>query len=206
VVMNRGSAVPNSHQQHHSPHLPQKCWVDHIHPHQATLIATLRGRLEIGVSDGRASSVPSGHERTDALPQRPDRHPVAEHPPPVPRRRAAAPIPRPAPHLRPQGHRRCGLLHRPHRVPVAEPAARLPAVGAGLLLLLHVAGRRGLGPAPRRPPAGHPPAAGPGGDAQRRHHRQPERQDDRGRRPEGVRRGEKRCPAASGTCWSTRWG
>ena len=31
-------------------------------------------------------------------------------------------------------------------------------------------------------------------------------QDDRGRRPEGVRRGEKRSPAASGTCWLTRWG
>ena len=37
-------------------------------------------------------------------------------------------------------------------------------------------------------------------------HRQPGGEDDRGRRPEGVRRGEKRSPAASGTCWLTRSG
>jgi hypothetical protein len=52
----------------------------------------------------------------------------------------------------------------------------------------------------REPGRGGAPDRRTRAGADRRHHRQPVGEDHRGGRAEGVRRGEKRSPAASGTC------
>ena len=62
----------------------------------------------------------------------------------------------------------------------------------GLWAEVHAALR---GDAPRRRPRA---------DALRRRHRQSDRQDGRGRRTQGVRRGKKKSAAASATSWLTR--
>src|SRR5262249_9738462 len=95
------------------------------------------------------------------------------------------------------------LLPGPRRLCLADAAARLPALEDGVVLLLHLAGRRRLGGGPPRAAGGPAAARRPGADAQRRRPGQPVGQDDRGGRPAGVRRGEKKLPAASGTCWLT---
>jgi hypothetical protein len=158
----------------------------------------LRTCLESGLSPESGRTLPSWHEHhgTAAIPERPDGPPVGQHRAPVP----AGPRPhRPAPDVSGTGGRERHPGSGPWRVYLADAAARLPALEDGLVLLLHLAGRRGVGAGPRRPPGRGPWAGRAGADAECRHPRQPDGEDDRGRRPEGVRRGEKRSPAASGT-------
>src|SRR5579883_194129 len=136
-------------------------------------------------------------DRTEAVPERPDRSPVGQYRAPLPPTQDPG---RAEANVRPQGHRRRGLLPGPDRGGVADAPARLPPLEDRVVLLLHVAGPGGVGAAPRRPPAGHPQAPRPGGDAQCRGRGQPVGEDDGEWRPEGVRRGEKRSPGGSGTC------
>src|SRR5215211_5897718 len=95
------------------------------------------------------------------------------------------------------------------RVPrrrLAPAAARLPALVHRLRLLPPLAGRRHLGADPRPPPGGRAPGGRAAADAQRRRRRQPDREDHPPGRPPRLRRGEKKSPGGSGTCWWTRWG
>lgn len=87
---------------------------------------------------------------------------------------------------------------------VAVPAARLPALDGGALLLRPLDAGRHLGgnkppPGGAGTPAAGPPGAAPGGD-----HRQPEPQDDGGGRGTRLRWGKQGAPDASGTLWSIR--
>ena len=98
---------------------------------------------------------------------------------------------RPARQARPPRDRQRPAVRRPHRLPVAGVAARLPALGDRVLVLPHLEEGRHLrppdGPAPRRPAAGRGPATAAVG----RHHRQPVGQDDRKRGPRGYDAGKK---------------
>jgi hypothetical protein len=161
------------------------------------------GRLETGLSPVAGRLLPSWYEQYNdpqALPERPDRLPVGQHRAPLPAGRWPD---RAAPHLRPPRDRRRPLLPGQGRLLLADAAARLPALEDRFVLLLHLAGRGRLGARPCGAPPGDPRGRRPGADAERLHHRQPVGEDDRGGRPEGVRRGKKRCRAASGTCSST---
>src|SRR3954453_13078570 len=80
------------------------------------------------------------------------------------------------------------VLPRPHRLPVAPPAAApgLPALADDLRLHAGVRGRGGMGEHP--PPLGGDAAraGGQGGEPERRDHRHPERQDDGKGGPRGY--------------------
>src|SRR5262249_42803929 len=98
---------------------------------------------------------------------------------------------RPAAHLRAARGRQRPVLHGPLRLLLADAAPRLPALGPGQLLLLHLARQRPDREAPRHPARGPAPAGRPRADAQRGRRGQSDGQDDGGRGAAGVRRGKK---------------
>ena len=75
-----------------------------------------------------------------------------------------------------------------HRLPVAHAAARVPAAEHGLRLFPPLLAGRHLVDDPGHPAHGGAGAGWPRGVADRGDHRQPERQDDRSRRPARLRR------------------
>jgi transposase len=76
------------------------------------------------------------------------------------------------------------------RLPLAAAAQGVPAQGHGLRLLSALLGGRDVAGDPRHAGHGGARAGRPGGVADGRHHRQPERQDHRGRRAAWLRRGQ----------------
>jgi hypothetical protein len=97
------------------------------------------------------------------------------------------------------------VLPRPRRRQLAHAAPRLPALVHRLRLLPQVAQRRHLGARPRPAARGRAPGSGAAPHAQRRRLGQPDGEGDAAGPGPRLRRGEKKSPAASGTCWWTRW-
>ena len=159
-------------------------------------VIQVRGRLETGLPARSWRMVRSRHERTDALSQRPHRPPVGQSLTPVPRRRRPH---RSAPQVPGPRSRQRGPLPGPQRLRLADAAARLSALEARVVLLLHLAGSRRLGPAARFAAAGCASAPRPRGHAVGDHRRFADGEDHGERRPEGVRRRKKKPSAASGT-------
>src|SRR5512135_3135300 len=111
----------------------------------------LTGRLESGLSPESGRTLPSWHEHhgAEGIPERPDGPPVGQHRATVP---AGTRPHRTASYVSGTGGRERQPVPGSWRVYLADAAARLPALEDGLVLLLHLAGRRGVGAGPRRPP------------------------------------------------------
>ena len=150
-------------------------------------------------------SVSTDRHDTGALPDGPDRRPVGAGPAVPPGPQVRGPQRRPAGHRHPRGAQR-RLLPPAGRRGVAAVAPRLPALVHRLHPVPPVAGCRGVGRDPRPHPGGGPGRGrAPAGPAHRAD-RQPDGEDDPPGRGPGVRRGEKRSTAASGSSSPTRSG
>jgi len=141
-----------------------------------------------------------GSLATQALSQRLDRCPVG---PPGTADAPTGPGGGPAKDRLPGSPRR-GLLSAVDGLLLGRPASRLSPRGHGPLLLPSVAPGGVVGADPRHAPRHGPTAGGSSIAAQCRQHRQPDGQGHPHQRPEGLRRGEKKSTASSGTCWWTR--
>jgi hypothetical protein len=150
----------------------------------------VRVKLQCVLKPGGVAAYSNRYEQ-EAIPDRPYRRAVAGDRAAAAQAEVRHPQGRPPAGRRPRGAQR-RLLPPPRRPGVAAAAARLPAVADRLRPLPRLAAGRHLGEAPR-------PAVRGGARGRRRAARaadlaggQPEREDDPRRRPEGVRRGEKR--------------
>src|SRR4051812_27907520 len=106
-----------------------------------------------------------------------------------------------APNSEPAGGTQRAVVSGPRRVSLAAAPARVSALDGGALLLRQVDPRRDLGRSESPPRRAGARAAGAPPAAHRGDYRQPERQDDRGRRGAGLGWGKKRGAGASGTIW-----
>ena len=169
-----------------------------------TITKTAPAELRVRLETIAGAVYRRGYEQ-EALPDRPDRRAVGVPGASAAQAQVRHPQGRPAGRGPPRGVRR-RLLPPAGRPGLAADAARLPALADRVRVLPRVAGVRGVGAGPR-PVAGGVPGPGRGpADARDPAGGQPDGQDDPPRRPQGVRRGEKRCSAASGSWPWTRWG
>ena len=139
-----------------------------------------------------------GYE-TRKIPHRSDRCPVVARPAPDSQAQTgrAAAVRRPA--RNPQRH----LLSRPRRHPVADASPRLSPMGNGPLLLSAMASRWHVGGDPERPADQVRHKAGRH-KSPRRHHRQPNREDDRDEAPAATTRASE-SRDVNGTSWLIPW-
>jgi hypothetical protein len=137
-------------------------------------------------TDGSCAFRPAIHDRRgrrhardrSPLPHGPDRRGMG-----APRALAGeAPQPRAAAEVAEAARRRRRLLPAPVGLPLAAPAARLPALADRLHPVPALAARRHAARRARPLARAGPPRRGPGPRAERRDPGQPDGQDDRGRR------------------------
>jgi hypothetical protein len=133
----------------------------------------LKGCTKSQISPIIQHESPAIRDETQALPLRPDSHPVETAQAPAARGQAR----RPSPLGRPEGGPQRHLLHLPRRLCLADDAQGPARLEHLLRLLLEVAQSRHLVEDQRRPAHSGPPPEQAAEESQHGHHRQSKRQD-----------------------------